>query len=260
MENTTTTTIAEEVETSTVESSVEQASALDRRYLRPREIAGFLLTSFGQKNLSQYVNAFRQFFAISFLGMSGSTYGLIMFIETIYDAVDDSISGLIIDRTRTRWGRLRPWLVIPTPFWAIAMLMLFTTPSFLVHEWQKVIWTIVAIFVYIGPAGEELAIAYREKLPYLGMLIMLVTAHIAATASFKAPFLQARVAMIAALMSIGFQIWLAVDIFRFLNEMTFHITALFPLAAAVLNFMAAKRALVEEMTIKAFKSLRSKRR
>ncbi len=112
----------------------------------------------------------------------------------------------------------------------------------------------------IGPSGEELAIAYREKLPYLAMLIMLVTAHIAATASFKVPFLQARVAMIAALMSIGFQVWLAVDIFRFLNEMTFHITALFPLAAAVLNFMAAKRALVEEMTIKAFKSLRSKRR
>ncbi len=148
MENTTTTTVVDEVEAGTVETNVEQASAQDRRYLRPKEIAGFLLTSFGQKNLSQYVNAFRQFFAISFLGMSGSTYGLIMFIETIYDAVDDSISGLIIDRTRTRWGRLRPWLVLPTPFWAIAMIMLFTTPAFLVHEWQKVIWTIVAIFVY----------------------------------------------------------------------------------------------------------------
>ena len=112
----------------------------------------------------------------------------------------------------------------------------------------------------VASGGEELAIAYREKLPYLTMLIMLFTAHVAATASFKVPFLQARVAMIAALMSLGFQIWLAVDIFRFLNEMTFHITALFPLAAAVLNFMAAKRALVDEMTIKAFKSLRSKRR
>lgn len=143
MENTTTTTVVDEVE-----ASVEQVSTQDRRYLRPKEIAGFLLTSFGQKNLSQYVNAFRQFFAISFLGMSGSTYGIIMFIESIYDAVDDSISGLIIDRTRTRWGRLRPWLVIPTPFWAIAMIMLFTTPAFLVHEWQKVIWTVVAIFVY----------------------------------------------------------------------------------------------------------------
>ena len=112
----------------------------------------------------------------------------------------------------------------------------------------------------IGPAGEELSIAYREKLPYLAMLIMLVTAHVAATASFKVPFLQARVAMIATLMSLGFQIWLGVDILRYMNDMTFHITALFPLSAAGLDFMAAKRALVEEMTIKAFKSLRSKRR
>ena len=148
MENTTTTTVVDEVDAGTVENNVQEASTQDRRYLRPKEIAGFLLTSFGQKNLSQYVNAFRQFFAISFLGMSGSTYGIIMFIESIYDAVDDSISGLIIDRTRTRWGRLRPWLVIPTPFWAIAMIMLFTTPAFLVHEWQKVIWTVIAIFVY----------------------------------------------------------------------------------------------------------------
>ena len=148
MENTTTTTVVDEVDAGNVETNTQEPSTQDRRYLRPKEIAGFLLTSFGQKNLSQYVNAFRQFFAISFLGMSGSTYGVIMFIESIYDAVDDSISGLIIDRTRTRWGRLRPWLVIPTPFWAIAMIMLFTTPAFLVHEWQKVIWTVVAIFVY----------------------------------------------------------------------------------------------------------------
>ncbi len=134
--------------TTTVVEEANEVSAANRRYLRPKEIAAYLLTSFGQKNLSQYVNAFRQFFAISFLGMSGSTYGVIMFIESIYDAVDDSISGLIIDRTRTRWGRLRPWLVIPTPFWAIAMVMLFTTPSFIVHEWQKIVWTIVGIFVY----------------------------------------------------------------------------------------------------------------
>ena len=139
--NNATTTVVEE-------ANQQEISTANRRYLRPKEIAAYLLTSFGQKNLSQYVNAFRQFFAISFLGMSGSTYGVIMFIESIYDAVDDSISGLIIDRTRTRWGRLRPWLVIPTPFWAIAMIMLFTTPAFLVHEWQKVIWTIVGIFVY----------------------------------------------------------------------------------------------------------------
>lgn len=112
----------------------------------------------------------------------------------------------------------------------------------------------------IGPAGEELTIGYHEKLPYLTMLIMLFTAHVAATASFKAFFLQARVSVIAALMAVGFQIWLAVDFIRFHDEMVFSITALFPLAAAALDVMAAKRSLVDEMTITAVKSVKSSRR
>ena len=112
----------------------------------------------------------------------------------------------------------------------------------------------------VGPAGEELTIGYHEKLPYLTMLIMLFTAHVAATASFKAFFLQARVSVIAALMAVGFQIWLAVDFIRFHDEMVFSITALFPLAAAALDVMAAKRSLVDEMTITAVKSVKSSRR
>ena len=92
------------------------------------------------------------------------------------------------------------------------------------------------------------------------MLIMLFTAHVAATANFKAFFLQARVSVIAALMAVGFQIWLAVDFIRFHNEMTFSLTALFPLAAATLDFMAAKRSLVDEMTISAVRSVKSSRR
>lgn len=112
----------------------------------------------------------------------------------------------------------------------------------------------------IGPDGEEITVGYHEKTPYLTMLIMLFTAHVAATASFKAFFLQARVSMIAALMSIGFQIWLAVDLVRFHDEMSFSITAIFPLAVAVLDFMAAKRSLVDEMTISAVRSVKSSRR
>ena len=112
----------------------------------------------------------------------------------------------------------------------------------------------------IGPEGEELTIGYHEKIPYLAMLIMLFTAHVAATASFKVFFLQARVSMIAALMAIGFQIWIAVDFIRFHDEMTFSFTALFPLTAAILDFMAAKRSLVDEMTISAVRSVKSSRR
>ncbi len=137
----------EQMETE-VEQEVKKASAQNRRYLRPREMFAFLLTSFGQKNLNQFINSYRQFFMISFLGLSGSAYGSIIMFESIYDALDDTISGLIVDRTRTRWGKLRPYLIITTPVWGLAILMMFSTPTFLTTTTFKVIWAVVAIFAH----------------------------------------------------------------------------------------------------------------
>lgn len=131
-----------------VDQEVQKASAQNRRYLRPREMFAYLLTAFGQKNLTEFVNGNRQFFMISFLGLSGKAYGLIIFIEMLYDALDDPLSGLIIDRTRTRWGKLRPYLMLATPLWAVAIIMLFTTPSFLTTTTAKLIWAVVAIFAH----------------------------------------------------------------------------------------------------------------
>ena len=112
----------------------------------------------------------------------------------------------------------------------------------------------------IGPDGAEATIAYREKMPYLVLLIMLITSHIAATASFKTFFLQARVSIIAGLLSFGFQAWIGIDIIRNLNDMSFSVTAVFPLAAGILDFMAAKRSMVDKMTVQAVKSARRIRR
>ncbi len=112
----------------------------------------------------------------------------------------------------------------------------------------------------VGPNGSEVTIGYSEKWPYLMLLIMMFIAHVAATASFKAFFLQARVAIIAALLAIGFQIWLGVDILMNRHEMSFSFTAVFPLAAVVLDVMAAKRSMVDELTITAVKSAKKARR
>ena len=101
----------------------------------------------------------------------------------------------------------------------------------------------------IGPGGEEAIIRYHEKMPYLVLLLMLTTSHIAATASFKTRFLQARVSIIAALLAIGFQIWLGTDYFIHKDEMTFSITILFPLLAAFLDVLAARNAMTDEMMV-----------
>ena len=112
----------------------------------------------------------------------------------------------------------------------------------------------------IGPGGEELKIMYYEKLPYAVMLIMLLTAGICAVFCHKFPLLQARVCMIAALMLIGFQIWLGVDFFKYHNDMVFSPTMTFPLVAAVLDIMAVRKALIDGMMLQTVKSMKKKRR
>lgn len=144
----TTTVTVEETTASEAERAEKRAASQKRRYLRPREMFAYLLTAFGQKNLNEFVNGNRQFFMISFLGISGKAFGVIMFLEMLYDALDDSLSGVIIDRTRTRWGKLRPYLMIATPIWAVAIVMLFTTPSFLSTPTAKIAWAVVAIFAH----------------------------------------------------------------------------------------------------------------
>ena len=112
----------------------------------------------------------------------------------------------------------------------------------------------------IGPDGAEEIIRYYEKMPFLILLIMLTAAHIAATSSYKAFFLQARVSVIAGLLALGFQAWLLIDCIRFWNGMSFSISALFPLVAAFLDFISAKRSMVDEMTVQAVRGIRKNRK
>ncbi len=117
-----------------------------KRYLTPKEIAAYVLVNFGQKNLSQFVDAFKEFFMIQFLKLNTTAYANINLFTSIYDALDDTISGLIIDRTRTRWGRIKPFFIIPLPLWVIGGYMMFSAPD--INSHQKVIWAAVAIVIY----------------------------------------------------------------------------------------------------------------
>ncbi len=112
----------------------------------------------------------------------------------------------------------------------------------------------------IAPGGEELDIMYHEKNPYLIMLIMLLTAGVCAFFCFKNWVLQARVCMLSALMLIGFQIWLGVDVFSYRNDIVFSLTIIFPLVSAILNIMAARNAIIDAMTMQAVKTTKKVRK
>ena len=100
-----------------------------------------------------------------------------------------------------------------------------------------------------GPEGSEAVIRYYEKVPFLVLLIMLTSANVIALFCGRSGFLQARVCMIAGLISIGFQIWLGISYIKFKGWMVFSVSMLFPLLCAFLNFMAARNAMIDGLTI-----------
>jgi GPH family glycoside/pentoside/hexuronide:cation symporter len=71
-------------------------------------------------------------------GISAAAAGTIMLIARFWDMVSDPIMGVIADRTNTRWGKFRPyilWMALP---YGILAVMTFTTPDF--GETGKVIY------------------------------------------------------------------------------------------------------------------------
>lgn len=128
------------------QEELDKLAYTHKRYLRPKEIVAYVLVNFGQKNLSQFVSAYKEFFMIQFLKLNTTAYAYINLFATVYDAVDDTISGLIIDRTRTRWGRIRPFFIVPLPLWLIGGAMMFTAPD--MNSTSKIVWATVAIVIY----------------------------------------------------------------------------------------------------------------
>jgi GPH family glycoside/pentoside/hexuronide:cation symporter len=75
------------------------------------------------------VGSFATFYYTNSAGMAAAAIGTMFLISRIFDGISDVIMGLIIDRTRSRFGKARPWLLwMAVPFGAAAVL-LFSVPQ-----------------------------------------------------------------------------------------------------------------------------------
>lgn len=87
---------------------------------------------FGDMSSSMFWKIFSYylpFFYSNIFGLSLAHAGTLVLVTKLYDAVSDPVMGLIADRTNTRWGKYRPYLLwIAIPF-AIAGVLAFFTPQ-----------------------------------------------------------------------------------------------------------------------------------
>lgn len=89
----------------------------------------------------QTVMMFLLIFYTDVVGLSPAIVGTMFLVVRVFDAVTDPIMGAVTDRTQSRWGQFRPyllWLAIP---FGLISVMAFTTPDF--SETNKIIYAFV---------------------------------------------------------------------------------------------------------------------
>ncbi len=83
------------------------------------------------------INMLKTYAAIYYidkLGLTTVQFSFMLFIYAFIDAIDNPVYGFFSDRTRSRWGRRRPWLVIGTPLLILCFIAFYSTPAFLAGD------------------------------------------------------------------------------------------------------------------------------
>ena len=125
---------------------------------------------------------------------------------------------------------------------------------------------VVALFFSVkaftlGPGGVHVVeLTYVKYTPYLILLILITILQLLAVFTFNARVFQMRTAVLAAILMIALQAWIGVDYFTADKEWIFKFTAVFPLVAAILNFIAARYILRDQLLVESVSHLRSRKK
>ena len=75
------------------------------------------------------VASFLTIYCTDVAGIAAGVVGTLMLIARLFDGVSDLFMGIIIDKTNTRWGKARPWVLWSAPPLVISLIMIFTVPD-----------------------------------------------------------------------------------------------------------------------------------
>jgi GPH family glycoside/pentoside/hexuronide:cation symporter len=165
-------------------------------------------------------------FATDELLIAPAVMGTLLFLARLWDGISDPLTGFLSDRTRSRFGRRRSWMLaaaIPT---GIGLWMMWSPPMVLSVP-ELVIWMALALFVYetsstmffvpYGALGMELTpnyhertrlFGYRHMIGAIGTLLGLVCLQLMNMADDKRAF-AGQLSMFASVVVAGLILWSA---------------------------------------------------
>ena len=102
------------------------------------------------------------------LGIPLYAMSVIIFAARLSDAITDPLMGVLCDRTKTPWGRRKPWILIGTPLLMLALYKLFLPPA-APTVWYFATWIIALYLAYTIISlpyyawGAEMSSDYEQR-------------------------------------------------------------------------------------------------
>jgi len=129
--------------------------------LKLKEKIGYGFGDFASSMFWRMFGVYLLFFYTDVFGISAAVVGTMFLVTRIFDGLTDPIMGILADRTNTKWGKFRPYLLwVAVPF-AICGILTFTTPDL----------TLSSKIIYAYITYSLMMIAYTAvNVPYSSLL------------------------------------------------------------------------------------------
>ncbi|MEM7627597.1 MAG: MFS transporter [Planctomycetota bacterium] len=92
------------------------------------ERSGYAVSALSINTYWQLFMMLQLFFYTDIFGITAKQAGTMFLVTRLWDAINDPIVGVLADKTRTRWGRYRPWLLWAALPFGVMGVLAFTTP------------------------------------------------------------------------------------------------------------------------------------
>ncbi len=123
-----------------------------------REKAGYSLGDAAANFVFMTMILFQSNFYTDVFGLTALAAGNIILIARLWDAFFDPLMGVVADRTNTRWGRFRPWILWTAVPWCVVMFLAYYTPPG---------WNGTALILYAALTNIGLMTLYSmNNMPY----------------------------------------------------------------------------------------------
>ncbi len=130
--------------------------------LTTKQKAAFGIGAVGKDMVYALSASYVMYYYQDVLGLPATFVGLILMIARVFDAFNDPFMGVLVAKTRTRWGRFRPWILSGTVLNAVVLYALFAAP---VLEGAGMMVYFSVIYILWGVTYTMMDIPYWSMIP-----------------------------------------------------------------------------------------------